>query len=397
MSTVSERITTAISNQELERRWAAARREMRERNIDALVMQNANDWLGGYVKWYTDIPATNGYPKTVIFHAGDPMTLIEMGGFGAVRKLKGTDPVHRGIDEVIGSPSFLAVNYTDNYHADCALDVLKKRGYRTIGLVGPGSMPHAFVMHLKEGLSGTTFVDATEFIDHLKAIKSDEEIGLITRCARMQDAIFAKVAKSIKPGMRDIDVTALAQHEGQVLGSEQGIFLGSSNPVGQKAPFAPRHFQGRTLKSGDHLVLLIENNGPGGFFAEIARTLVLGKASNELIDGFEAMKEAQTYTLSLMKPGASCRDIAIAHDAYMKARGLPPELRLYAHSQGYDMVERPMLRADETMPIEAKMNFAVHPGYDTATMWTTVCDNYIVEANGVGECLHKTEKKVFEV
>ena len=30
-------------------------------------------------------------------------------------------------------------------------------------------------------------------------------------------------------------------------------------------------------------------------------------------------------------------------------------------------------------------------------MWTTICDNYIVGDNGVGECLHKTEKKVFEV
>jgi len=124
---------------------------------------------------------------------------------------------------------------------------------------------------------------------------------------------------------------------------------------------------------------------------------VLGKASNEMIDGFEAMKEAQVHTLSLMKPGASCRDIANAHDAYMQQRGLPPELRLYAHSQGYDMVERPMLRADETMLIEANMNFAVHPGYETPSMWTTVCDNYIVGENGVGECLHKTETKVFEV
>src|SRR5947199_6399422 len=133
MSTASERIITAISDQELKRRWQAARNEMSARNIDALVMQNANDWLGGYVKWFTDIPATNGYPKTVIFHAGDPMTLIEMGGFGAVRKLKGTDPVLRGIDEVIGSPSFLAVNYTDNYDADWALSLLKTRGYRPIG------------------------------------------------------------------------------------------------------------------------------------------------------------------------------------------------------------------------------------------------------------------------
>src|SRR5882762_9734415 len=130
MSTASERVTTAISDQELARRWQAARQEMSARKIDALVMQNSNDWLGGYVKWFTDIPATNGYPKTVIFHNADPMTLIEMGG----------------IDEVIGSPSFLAVNYTDNYHADLAIEVLKKRGYRNIGLVGPGSMPHAFVM-----------------------------------------------------------------------------------------------------------------------------------------------------------------------------------------------------------------------------------------------------------
>ena len=91
-----------------------------------------------------------------------------------------------------------------------------------------------------------------------------------------------------------------------------------------------RHFQGRTLRAGDHMVLLIENNGPGGFFAEIARTLVLGKASNQLIDGLEAEKEAQHYTLSLMKPGASCRDIANAHDEYMKKRGFEPEIRLYA-------------------------------------------------------------------
>ena len=168
-----------------------------------------------------------------------------------------------------------------------------------------------------------------------------------------------------------------------LLGSEQGIFLGSSAPVGQPARFAPRHFQGRTLQKGDHLVLLIENNGPGGYYAEIARTLVLGKASNELTDGFVAMKEAQDYTLSLMKPGASCADIAKAHDDYMKQRGFELEIRLYAHSQGYDMVERPMMRADETMPIEENMNFAVHPGYNTSTMWMTICDNYMVEANGV--------------
>ena len=80
-----------------------------------------------------------------------------------------------------------------------------------------------------------------------------------------------------------------------------------------------------------------------------------------------------------------------------KKSGFPPELRLYAHSQGYDMVERPMLRGDETMRLEANMNFAVHPGYETPSLWSTICDNYMIEANGVGACLHKTPKQIFEV
>ena len=42
-----ERVATRISANELERRWAAVRKEMGARGIDALVMQNASDWLGG--------------------------------------------------------------------------------------------------------------------------------------------------------------------------------------------------------------------------------------------------------------------------------------------------------------------------------------------------------------
>ena len=185
------------------------------------------------MKWFTDIPVTNGYPKTVVFHANEPMTMVEMGGFNTVRNLKGADPVHRGIGELLGSPSFLAVNYTDNYHADCITPALKK--YGTIGLVGPGSLPHAFVMRLKETLPGAKFVDATEFVDLLKAIKSAEEIVLIKQCCEMQDAIFAKVAAAIKPGMRDIDVTGLAEYEGRAARQRAGHLprlVGAGRPAG---------------------------------------------------------------------------------------------------------------------------------------------------------------------
>ena len=395
---MDERLLNPISTRELERRWAAVRKAMAERKIDALVMQNNNDWLGGYVRWFTDTPLSNGYPRSVVFPASDLMTVVDMGARGGRRRINGGDETNRGIGEMIFTPAFTSVAYTDEYQAELVADELKRRGYRTIGWVASGAMPYGFVARIERELAGkATFVDATEFIDRLKAIKSDEEKELIRKAARMQDEVFARVLARIRPGMTDNDVTALAQYEGRLLGSEQGLFLGSSAPLGQASRFLDRHQQARRLRPGEHFSLLIENNGPGGFYTEIARTIVLGKASNELIDGFESMKEAQAHTLRLLKPGASCADVARSHDEYMRARGLPAELRLYCHGQGYDLVERPLVRADETMAIEEHMNFAVHPGYETPSIFAVICDNYFIEAAGPGACLHQTPKQIFEV
>ena len=396
MEPSAQRILSPISDAELARRWRAVRSAMDERNVDALILQSNNDWLGGYVKWFTDLPATNGYPRTVIFHADEAMSVIEMGPSGTSRALN-EDPLHRGVGEVMYAASFLSVAYTHEYDAVLAITALKRRGYRTVGFVGKGAMPHAFVSRIETALAETIFVDATDFVDKVKAVKSPEEIGLIRRTAEAQDAVFAAVLASIKPGMRDIDVTALAQREGQIRGSEQGIFLGGSAPLGTRSPFMARFMQGRTLQQGDHLSLLIEINGPGGFYTELARTIVLGRASNELKDGFEAVRAAQDYTLNLIKPGTPCHEIHMAHNQYMVRHGLPPELRLYAHGQGYDMVERPLVRSDETMSIETGMNLAVHPGYETESIFAVICDNYIVGTESVGECLHRTPKQIFEI
>src|SRR5262249_32216158 len=76
---MDERLLNPISTRELERRWTETRNGMAERKIDAMVMQNSNDWLGGHVRWFTDTPLSNGYPRSVIFPASDLMTVVEMG------------------------------------------------------------------------------------------------------------------------------------------------------------------------------------------------------------------------------------------------------------------------------------------------------------------------------
>jgi Xaa-Pro aminopeptidase len=109
------------------------------------------------------------------------------------------------------------------------------------------------------------------------------------------------------------------------------------------------------------------------------------------------VKEAQDYSMSLMKPGADPKEIFAAYNAYMKKHGLPEEGRIHSHAQGYDIVQRPLIRFDEPMKLEADMFFAVHPAESKPNVFTFVCDNVFITKDGNSGYLHKTERKIHEV
>ncbi|MBV1706740.1 MAG: M24 family metallopeptidase [Hyphomicrobiales bacterium] len=397
MTRPSDRIEFRISDAELARRWQAVRRVMAERQLDVIIMQSQNDWLGGYVKWFTDLPATNGYPVSVAFYASGAMSVVDMGPLGGRRVFEEPDDLRRGVKLLLTTPAFTSINATSAWHAEALLGDLEHHGVRRLGLLGTGSLPHGFVATLQQGLPNAAFEEACDWLDEIKAIKSPEEQGWIRRVAGLQDQAFAAVLNGIRPGLRDCDIAALAWNEGQRLGSEQGITLASSAVLGQRASFLGRWQQGRRIDKGDHFSILIEVNGPCGYYCELARTIVLGRANTEVLEGFAAMKQAQAHTLSLLKPGVLAADVAAAHDAWMIAHGLPPERRLYAHGQGADMVERPLIRAEETMRLQAGMNLAVHPGYENERLFAVVCDNYLLEPSGASPCLHQTPGQIFEL
>lgn len=155
--------------------------------------------------------------------------------------------------------------------------------------------------------------------------------------------------------------------------------------------------QGRTLQQGDVYSLLVETNGPGGFYTELSRILVLGKASSELRDTYEKVMDAQRYALSLLKPGASCAEIHRRHNEYLRSLQLPEERRVAMHGMGYDMVERPLIRDDEDMHLAQHMAIVCHPGMINARMFVHNTDIYLIEAEGVSECLHRTPKRIIEL
>ena len=162
MADESERLTMPISTAELERRWKAVRKAMKEQRVDVLVMQNNNDFMGGYVKYFTDLPATNGYALTVLFPRDEGMTMIGQGPFGGDRMLPPEgDGVRRGVKRVMTSPSYSAAPYTKENDAALAEKALEAYSGATIGLVGTGALPVAFVDYLRRYPSGARAPDAT--------------------------------------------------------------------------------------------------------------------------------------------------------------------------------------------------------------------------------------------
>lgn len=399
MSELSERLSTPISTKELERRWKAVRAAMKAAKIDALLLQNNNDYMGGYVKYFTDLPATNGYPVTLVFPQDDDMTMVSQGPFGMMKEMsrKG-DGTRRGLKQWLTTPSYASAHYSVPYDADLAAKGLTPYAKGTIGLVGTYQMSVGLMDHLRKGaFAKTKFVDATELVDRIKIIKSAEEQALVKRAARMQDGAMRAAFAAIEPGMRDTEVAAVAQLYSQRHGSENGIYLCASAPIGEPAMISQRHYQNRVIREGDYFTMLVEDSGPGGMYTELGRTCVLGKAPAQMKDEFQFTLAARRFTLDLLKPGTPCKTIWNEYNAFMKKNGRPEESRLYCHGQGYDLVERPLIRADEPLPIEVDTNIVVHPTYVHKGMTSWVCDNYIIGPKGPGERLHQFPEEIVEL
>ena len=158
------------------------------------------------------------------------------------------------------------------------------------------------------------------------------------------------------------------------------------------------HLQHRVIRPGDAVALLVEVNGPGGMYTEVGRTAVVGRASQQLLEEFEFAAETQRRTVDQLVAGAAPAEIWASHNDWMREHGLPEEGRIHCHGQGYDFVERPLIRSDEPMTIEAGMNITCHPSYvrsgrlGDGSATTTSC-----ERTAPPEPLHAFPRRIVEV
>lgn len=395
---MSERVNRPIPDRELERRWHLVRQAMERAGYDVLVAQANNDFMGGYVKYLTDLPATNGYVMTVVFPRDEPMTIVGQGAFGGDVSLPPEgDGIRRGVGRVLTVPSYASAHYSAHYDAELVVKGLEHYRHARIGLLGTAAISFALVDGLHSALPEATFADASAIVDPIKAVKSADELLLVQETAGAQDAAMRAAFAAIEPGMTELQVAAVAERVGHDHGSEQGLFLSHSAPAGSPGQIVNRHLQARKLARGDQLSLLVESNGPGGYYCELGRTAVLGRATDEMREQQAFVVAAQEFCCRLLRAGGDPAYMWEAYNDFMRSSGRPDEKRVHFHGQGYDMVERPLIRFDETLPVAPNMYFALHPAFSTERTYSWACDNFLLREDGSVERLHGIERELFEI
>lgn len=374
----------SLSQGELERRWKAVRERMAARGISHLVVQSQQRYVGGYFRWFTDLPGTN-YHITAVFPVDEDMTIIGHGAPAPATPITPPEWALRGVKERINTPAFPNVWWEDAWDAEKAVEVIKRRKPDTVGLVGLGNMSAALYENLKKGLQGVNVVNATDLVDEVRMVKSEEEIKLHREAAYLHEMSYEVAKKAIRPGRTVGEVIEEIRHAQVLAGSEeQQINIAFGRPGG--AHYAQSSWGNtsvrRPFRQGDVVNMLIESSAAGGYWYDLRRFICIGRPPEVLQEAHAIVKEARSVLAANLKPGTVPGVALEASDGLLKKKGCPPESRVAGHGQGLDLVERPVVRPEETAKLQAGMVISLHPTAAIKHISACLADTYVIGNSG---------------
>ena len=379
-----DRRSYALSQDELERRWKAVRERMAAKGISHLVVQSQQRYVGGYFRWFTDFAGQN-YHITAVFPLDEDMTVIGHGAPAPAKPITPPEWALRGVKERINTPAFPNVWWEDAWDADKAVEVIKRRKPGTVGLVGLGNMSAALYENLKKGLQGVTVVNATDLVDEVRMVKSEEEIKLHRAAAYLHEMSYEVAKAAIRPGRTVGEVIAEIRHAQVLAGSEEQqihIAFGQPGGVHYSQVSWGNTVVRRPFQDGDVVNMLIESSAAGGYWYDMRRFLCIGKVPPEIEEAYAVVKEARTILAANLKPGTVPGVALKASDEFLKSKGCPPEARVAGHGQGLDLVERPVVRYEETAKLEPGMVISLHPTATTRHASACIADTYVIGQSG---------------
>ena len=288
-----------LSLSERDRRWALARKEMDERGLDCLVLWGwpaVWDFCTANARYLSPIGGNAEFNVLVFPRNGDPTTYILMPTF-----LEGWKAAQDWVSDI---------RARRGTWADSVVDRLKELGLTKgrigmDGLAGPldpdGWLPHSVYTRLKELAPQAEFINLDDMCEMMRTVKSQEELELISRAAKLGDMMLATCRDIAKPGVRESEVyggmmeTMLANG-----GEEPTLFLWNCDALPYPHPF--RLPTVRKMERGDLIICEIHPK-TGGYYTHVERTFSLGEAKPEQHRIYEGCLAAYEAGMKQFAPG----------------------------------------------------------------------------------------------
>jgi Xaa-Pro aminopeptidase len=350
--------------------------EMRKEGIEAIVAFGTN-WQEAYLRYVTDFCILEGSGIAILTSDGDCRLYLE-----SVAEA-----------ERAGAETSVTVKLVRNL-AEAVGDGLQSISNQHIAAAPPQLMPSWLTSKDRK----FRLDDGTALIDRLMMEKFPAEIDAMRRAATLADEGYMYFLEAARAGRKQYEVVADVEQFLRTKGSPDNFMIIGSGGVDVRGMAPPSE---RRLKAGD-LVTTELTPAVDGYFSQICRTLVLGKASPAQTKAFGVYHEAMEAGIAVVKPGVTAADVARAENDVFRKYGLGDYVtnkytRVRGHGLGLMCDLKPNILEDVDVELKTGMTIIVHPNtYHPEAGYIVLGDMVVVTDKGC-ERMTRTPAKLFEV
>ncbi len=223
--------------------------------------------------------------------------------------------------------------------------------------------------------------EVSEALINIRRSKDMEELEKIKKAVRIAEKALEEAAFFIKPDIKEVEIEAKIASIVYSLGAELAFkTIVASGPNSA----IPHHVSsGRRLRRGD-IVVIDLGARVSCYCSDITRTFVIGSPHPETRDIIYAVAEAQKKAISLIRSGASCREIDAATRQVLREYGLEQYfIHGLGHGLGIEVHESPSLSPDSEDLLKAGDVVTVEPGvYRVGLFGVRIEDDVYVTESG---------------
>ena len=360
---------------------------MAEQHIDLLFLEDPSNmaWLTGYDGWSFYV-----HQGVLISHDDAPLW------WGRGQDANGAQRTVWMDNDHVTSYRDNYVQSTDRHPMQHLSALIKERGYgnRRIGLELENYYfsAKAFLV-LQEELPEAELVDATALVNRQRTVKSDEEIALMRKAARISEKIIDGIVERVEPGLRKNELVAEIYADAiRGVGDDWGDYpaIVPLLPSGADASAPHLTWDGRPFER-DTATFFEISGCYRRYHAPLCRTVFLGSPPDYLRNAEAALVEGLEAGLQAAKPGNTAADIANALAAPLEKAGIERGARAgYPIGLSYppDWGERTIsIRSEDNTVLEAGMTFHFMPGLWMENWGLEITESILIQPSGPAACL----------